>query len=72
MSESKTKCNLCGRPPGGIHTFSCARGRRFAKSFAEKMRRKKLDNWKPGYPLADIMDLLGGGDLSVRKIPRWK
>ncbi len=70
MSESKTKCNLCGRPPGGRHTYRCARGRRFAKSFHEKQRQKKQAQWKPGFPIADIMELVSG-PIKVMRISRY-
>ena len=60
MSESKTRCNLCNRPPGGRHTYRCARGRRFAKSFFEKQRQKREARWRAGYPIADIRDLVAG------------
>ncbi len=26
MSESKSTCPLCGRPPGGVHAATCERG----------------------------------------------
>ncbi len=38
MSQSKTTCPICERPPGGIHEHECPRSR-----FSQVLLRKTLD-----------------------------
>ncbi len=65
MSETKTTCRYCGRPPGGIHGGACRLGKRYARRAG----------WKPppklsyGYPIANVFDLVGG-DIKVIPIER--
>lgn len=66
MSQSKTTCEHCQRPPGGVHKKRCARGKNHYRTARERKAPPKLS---PGYPVADIFDCVGGPIKSVR-LPR--
>ena len=65
MSQTKTTCEHCGRPPGGVHGGECRRGKKYAKITAIKPPPKL----SYGYPIANIFDCVGG-DIKVVPIPR--
>lgn len=65
MSESKTTCRLCQRPPGGVHKKSCKLGKRYAKIEALKLPPTVTRR----YPIANIFECVGG-NINVIPIPR--
>ena len=38
MSETKTTCHHCKRPPGGVHKKSCKLGKRYANELSRHYR----------------------------------
>ena len=65
MSESKTTCRYCMRPPGGVHKKDCRVGKRYARPWAFKPPPRL----SYGYPIANIFDCVGG-NIKVKCIPR--
>ncbi len=63
-SESKTTCNLCERPPGGIHRDKCPRGKNFRR--VDALRQKPSP--PRGWPIANIHDCVGG-PIKTKVIP---
>ena len=65
MSETKTTCRYCMRPPGGWHTKGC----RIDKAHGRPWAFKPPPKLSYGYPIANIFDCVGG-DIKVVPIPR--
>ncbi len=47
MSQSKTTCHLCNRPPGGSHSMDCPRSAHSRKALVESLVRPPRGIW-PG------------------------
>ncbi len=66
-SQTKTTCHLCERPLGGVHRAKCPLSERYAKLECDRKPHPKLS---PGYPIANIFDLVWGANLKPKPLPR--